>query len=41
MREALINEWYNGREALVADGVAGAARFKNGLGRHGDFWEIA
>jgi enoyl-CoA hydratase len=41
VREALINEWYNGREALVADGVAGAARFKNGLGRHGDFWEIA
>jgi len=37
VRDALIQEWYNGREALVKDGVAGAARFKNGLGRHGDF----
>ena len=31
LREALIQEWYNGREALIADGVAGATRFKNGL----------
>jgi enoyl-CoA hydratase/carnithine racemase len=38
-RDALIQEWYNGREALTKDGVAGAARFKDGLGRHGDFWE--
>ena len=37
MREGLIQEWYNGREALVVDGVAGAARFKAGLGRHGEF----
>ena len=29
-----------GREALVKDGVAGAARFKDGLGRHGDFAKI-
>jgi enoyl-CoA hydratase len=40
VRDALIQEWYNGREALVKDGAAGAARFKNGLGRHGDFSKI-
>ena len=40
VREALIQEWYNGREALIADGVAGATRFKDGLGRHGDFETI-
>ena len=40
VREALIQEWYNGREALIADGVAGAARFSGGLGRHGDFAKI-
>ena len=40
MREALIQEWYNGREALIADGVAGADRFKSGLGRHGDVSKI-
>ena len=40
VREALIQEWYNGREALIEDGVAGAARFKDGLGRHGDFQKI-
>ncbi len=40
VREALIQEWYNGREALIADGVAGAGRFSEGLGRHGDFARI-
>ena len=40
VRDALIQEWYNGREALIADGVAGAGRFKSGLGRHGDFEKI-
>ena len=40
VREALIQEWYNGREALIEDGVAGASRFKDGLGRHGDFEKI-
>jgi enoyl-CoA hydratase len=40
VRDGLIQEWYNGREALVKDGVAGAARFKSGLGRHGDFKKI-
>src|SRR3954453_21944591 len=41
VREALIQEWYNGREALSADGVAGAALFSGGLGRHGDFAKIS
>jgi len=41
VREALIQEWYNGREALIKDGVAGASRFGDGLGaRHGDFGKI-
>ena len=40
VRDALIQEWYNGREALIADGVSGASRFKDGLGRHGDFAKI-
>jgi len=40
VREALIQEWYNGREALIKDGVAGASRFRDGLGRHGDFGKI-
>ena len=40
VRDALIHEWYNGREALVKDGVAGASRFKDGMGRHGDFAKI-
>lgn len=40
IREALIQEWYNGRDALIEDGVAGAARFAGGLGRHGDFERI-
>jgi enoyl-CoA hydratase len=40
VRDALIQEWYNGREALIKDGAAGAARFKDGLGRHGDFTKI-
>jgi enoyl-CoA hydratase len=40
VRDALIQEWYNGRQALIEDGVAGATRFKDGLGRHGDFRTI-
>jgi enoyl-CoA hydratase len=40
VRDGMIQEWYNGREALIKDGAAGAARFKNGLGRHGDFTKI-
>jgi len=40
IRDAMIQEWYNGRDALVKDGTAGAARFKSGLGRHGDYEKI-
>jgi enoyl-CoA hydratase len=40
VRDALVQEWSNGREPLVKDGVAGAGRFKDGLGRHGDFGKI-
>ncbi len=40
VRDALVQEWYNGREALIENGVAGATRFKDGLGRHGDFEKI-
>jgi hypothetical protein len=39
-REALIQECYNGREALMQDGIAGASRCEAGLGRHGDFVKI-
>src|SRR5258705_11530653 len=38
VREALIQEWYNGREALIEDGVAGAAPFSGGLGPDGGVW---
>ena len=41
VRDALVQEWYNGREALIKDGVAGASRFKDGFGRHGDFARIS
>lgn len=41
VRDALIQEWYNGREALIKDGAAGAGRFSDGLGRHGDFAKIS
>jgi enoyl-CoA hydratase len=40
VRDGLMQEWYNGRESLIKDGVAGATRFKSGLGRHGDFEKI-
>jgi enoyl-CoA hydratase len=40
VRDGLVQEWYNGREAVIANGVAGATRFKDGLGRHGDFERI-
>ena len=40
VRDGLIQEWYNGREALVKEGAAGAGRFSAGLGRHGDFGKI-
>src|SRR6202049_5335056 len=37
VRDALIQEWYNGREALIEDGVAGGRRLRDGLGRPGGF----
>ncbi|MCX7172675.1 MAG: crotonase/enoyl-CoA hydratase family protein [Proteobacteria bacterium] len=38
-QEALKVEWGNGVNALV-EGIAGAARFSSGHGRHGDFGKI-
>lgn len=40
VREAMVNEWYNGQEALVREGIEGAGRFAEGKGRHGNFGEI-
>ena len=40
LRDALVQEWYNGQPALSRGGLEGAARFKGGLGRHGDFGKI-
>ncbi len=40
LRDAMVYEWYNGRQALIEEGIAGANRFKQGLGRHGDFSKI-
>ncbi|WP_282607048.1 crotonase/enoyl-CoA hydratase family protein [Pelagibius sp. Alg239-R121] len=40
VRDALVQEWYNGQPALSEGGLDGAARFKDGLGRHGDFGKI-
>ena len=37
VRDAMVQEWYNGRQALIEDGIAGAGQFKDGYGRHGDF----
>ena len=38
-QEALKVEWGNGVKALI-EGIAGAARFSSGAGRHGDFGKI-
>ena len=38
--EAMRYEWTNGLPALAAEGVAGAARFASGKGRHGDFGDL-
>ena len=40
VREAMRREWSNGVEAHFKEGAAGAARFANGLGRHGSFERI-
>ena len=40
VHEALKREWYNGLAALKKEGIAGARRFVDGVGRHGDFSKI-
>lgn len=40
VHEALRQEWYNGLDALKKEGIAGARRFADGVGRHGDFSKI-
>ncbi|WP_171179722.1 crotonase/enoyl-CoA hydratase family protein [Ruegeria sp. HKCCD8929] len=40
VREALKLEWANGLEAIRKEGTAGAGRFRDGVGRHGDFSNI-
>ena len=40
VREALKLEWANGVEAIRAEGAAGAARFRDGKGRSGDYSDI-
>jgi enoyl-CoA hydratase len=40
LRTALHREWRGGKRALASDGIAGARRFRDGLGRHGDFERI-
>jgi enoyl-CoA hydratase len=40
LREALRQEYENGLSCLGNEGVAGAARFAGGLGRHGDYKAI-
>jgi len=38
--QALRNEWRNSVHTLASEGVAGAGRFSEGRGRHGDFDQI-
>lgn len=40
VREAMRREWYNGLKALETEGIAGAERFVEGAGRHGDFSKL-
>ena len=40
VREAMKLEWANGLDAIAKEGVAGAARFRDGAGRSGDFENI-
>ena len=35
LRDALVQEWYNSRPVLEAEGIEGAGRFSSGDGRHG------
>lgn len=38
--DGLQLEWFNGLEAMRTEGIKGAARFRDGAGRHGDFTNI-
>lgn len=40
VRDAMKLEWSNGLEAIRREGTAGAGRFLDGAGRHGDFDKI-
>ncbi|MCD2191814.1 hypothetical protein LQ327_00210 [Actinomycetospora endophytica] len=40
VRDAMRTEWTNGVEAHFDEGAAGAGRFADGRGRHGDFAAI-
>ena len=40
VRNALKQEWENSLGEVAKEGLAGAARFSSGLGRHGDFKQI-
>jgi len=40
VREGLESEWATSAEIVKAEGIAGAARFAAGKGRHGDFKDI-
>lgn len=40
VRAALEHEWTNGLAAIRDEGAAGAGRFRDGAGRHGDFSAI-
>ena len=40
VRKALESEWQNSHAIVDAEGIAGAARFADGKGRHGNYEEI-
>jgi enoyl-CoA hydratase len=40
VRTAMEREWWNGLDALEAEGLSGAGRFSGGKGRHGNFRDI-
>jgi enoyl-CoA hydratase len=40
IREALEYEWMHGMRAIEQEGIAGAGRFRDGAGRHGDFSKL-
>jgi enoyl-CoA hydratase len=40
VREAMKREWDNGVAVVELEGVNGAGRFADGIGRHGDFSKL-